>query len=79
ARRGPDEARARAALLDLHWQADRFHELAAGEDAGPADLVAQLARRRTHRTEVAALQAALAEAGIPLRAPPDFVPPAPVD
>ncbi|HET9485726.1 MAG TPA: hypothetical protein VFO79_17315, partial [Xanthomonadales bacterium] len=41
-RGGPDEARARQALVDLHWQAERFHEQSAGEDTGPVQLAAQL-------------------------------------
>lgn len=76
----PDEARARQVLVDLHWQAEQFGALGttSPQDTGPA-IREQLERRRTHRSEVASIEAALAAAGIAARPPPGYVPREPVD
>ena len=76
ARGGPDEARARKAARDHSWQSEAFADTIE-DGVGGAKL--ELERRRTHRTELAAVAAALRDAGIPLEAPPGFVPASAID
>ncbi len=77
ARGSPHEPRARRALVAQHWRVERYGPLAAA--AGADALRTQLERRRNHGSEAAAIDAALAAAGIPLEPPPDYVPRGRVD
>lgn len=78
ARGTPHEARARQAALDHEWQRERFAGI-GGADPDVEAARRELERRRRHGSELAAMAEALAEAGVPLQAPPDFVPQNPID
>lgn len=75
ARGRPGEAAARQAALDHEWQSEQLQKLNAGKDFGDEQLALdEIARRRRFGSEVAAMQAELEAAGIPLRAPADYDP-----